>query len=693
MTRRAPFPLLVVSLALATACSPPDAGRPDFVAAAYLRLVAAEDARPAGGDDLELLLRGTRSPAPALRAVAARALGRLEDPRHVEAIASLLSDPDPSVRREAANAVAQAVHRGDGAPALPLLLAATSHEADPAVLGVLARSLGRLRVEGPDRAAVARALVALSRPAGGDASRFQMEGVVLGMAAFVGRLRGEAPPEALRRRLAELAAYGLDAPAGDVSAMRVRGVAVATHAALGLEAGEAEALLRDPAAEVRRAVAARLAALPEAERPRVAASALSDPSPQVRLEAVRRGLAPPPLSGEACLLLLATAGADADAHVRHAALDALATPCPDRGGQSSRLAEWAGPLAEGASEWHAPAHALAALAAVDPARASGPARTSAGHPVAFARTWVAMAAGRAGDATLLRELAGDASPNVRTEALRGLASVAGRGADPELLQALRDADDNQLLLAVAGLLAGTDARADAADAALGALERISQPRWETLRDARMALLDLVDATGDTTLVPRVEPYLRDYDPAMAKRAADLLLGWTGKRWIDAPRGSPRLAVPTLEELGAMERGSVVLHMARGGAIHVRLMPWQAPTNAARFWRLAREGALDGLTFHRVAANFVVQGGSPGANEYAGHGAYTRDEVGLVPNWRGTVGLSTRGRDTGDGQIYVNLVDNVRLDHDYTIFGVVMAGMDVVDAVLEGDVIRRVEVFD
>ena len=141
----------------------------------------------------------------------------------------------------------------------------------------------------------------------------------------------------------------------------------------------------------------------------------------------------------------------------------------------------------------------------------------------------------------------------------------------------------------------------------------------------------------------------------------------------------------------MEEATVLLHMARGGTIEVRLLPWQAPTNAVRFFRMALGGELDGLTFHRWAPDFVIQGGSPGANEYAGHGAFTRDEVGLAQNWRGTVGLSTRGRDTGDGQIYVNLVDNVRLDHDYTVFGVVVAGMDVVDAVLEGDVIERAEV--
>ena len=111
----------------------------------------------------------------------------------------------------------------------------------------------------------------------------------------------------------------------------------------------------------------------------------------------------------------------------------------------------------------------------------------------------------------------------------------------------------------------------------------------------------------------------------------------------------------------------------------------------RFARLVSSGYFEGLTFHRVVTNFVLQGGSPGANEYSGTAAYTRDELGLVSHWRGTVATSTRGRDTGDGQIFINLVDNLRLNHDYTVFGEVVSGMDVTDQVAEGDVIVRASV--
>src|SRR5690606_25297359 len=190
------------------------------------------------------------------------------------------------------------------------------------------------------------------------------------------------------------------------------------------------------------------------------------------------------------------------------------------------------------------------------------------------------------------------------------------------------------------------------------------------------------------LSPRVRRYLRDFDPDLADRAATVLEAWTGTRPEVGPAPLPRLPLPTFDEAVRLAQTAFVLEMQDGAEIEVRLLPFDAPTNAARFARLSRSGYFDGLTLHRIVPNFVAQGGSPGANEYTGDGPFTRDELG-VPNWRGTVGLSTRGRDTGDAQFYINLVDNVRLDHEYTVFAVVTRGMDVVDRLLEGAVIRRV----
>ena len=71
----------------------------------------------------------------------------------------------------------------------------------------------------------------------------------------------------------------------------------------------------------------------------------------------------------------------------------------------------------------------------------------------------------------------------------------------------------------------------------------------------------------------------------------------------------------------------------------------------------------------------------------------RDEVGLRPHLRGSVGVSTRGRDTGDAQIFVDLVDLPRLDHIYTVFAEVSGGFETLDAIVEGDVIERAEIVE
>jgi len=219
---------------------------------------------------------------------------------------------------------------------------------------------------------------------------------------------------------------------------------------------------------------------------------------------------------------------------------------------------------------------------------------------------------------------------------------------------------------------------------------VSALRRETSRDARTALLERVRQLGNASDAPRVRPYLRDFDPAVASLAADILGALTGTRPEPAPVPLPRLALPTFAQAAELANSRVIMRMASGDTIELRLLPFEAPTNAWRFARLARAGYYNGLTLHRVVPNFVVQGGSPRANEYAGDGPFTRDEVG-APNWRGTVGLSTRGRDTGDAQIYFNLIDNVRLDHDYTVLAEVTRGMQHVDRLLEGAVIRTISV--
>jgi cyclophilin family peptidyl-prolyl cis-trans isomerase len=250
-----------------------------------------------------------------------------------------------------------------------------------------------------------------------------------------------------------------------------------------------------------------------------------------------------------------------------------------------------------------------------------------------------------------------------------------------------------LILEAAKALEGAPTTASLGDALFVALDRISLERRETSRDPRMELLARIETMGGSNRESRLRPYLTDFDAAIAERAAQILRKWGVANATAAPRPMPPIPVP-LTEISSLRDARVRVTMAPasgGGSFELRLFVDEAPATIRTFAALAVKGYYDGLTFHRVVTNFVIQGGSPGANEYVGNNRYLRDELGLRSHERGTLGISTRGRDTGDAQIFVNLIDNWRLDHDYTVFAEVVRGMDVVDAVLEGDVIARVDI--
>jgi cyclophilin family peptidyl-prolyl cis-trans isomerase len=251
------------------------------------------------------------------------------------------------------------------------------------------------------------------------------------------------------------------------------------------------------------------------------------------------------------------------------------------------------------------------------------------------------------------------------------------------------ATDAQLLLGAATALAGSPAREQATAALLRALDRTTRERRETSRDARVALLTRVHQLGSAPTAPVLFPYLRDFDPVVAESAAVMLTEWTGRPQRAAPRRIPPAPV-AWSEVEAL-RGRLFRFTIGAGVVDEELNLDDAPVTVVRLARLVRRGYFDRLTLHRVVPNFVLQGGSPGANEYAGDGPFLRDELGPLSHQRGTLGVSTRGRDTGDGQIFVNLVDNPRLDFEYTVWGRVVSGMELLDAAHEGELIRRVEI--
>ena len=682
--------LLAAALAaLLTSCAdapPPPSG----AQAAYAEIVAEEDAR--GETGLERVQAHMESDDPEVRAMAVRALGRLEDRGRIAQLGEMLDDPDPEVRMAAATAMAQSVYGDDPGSVLPHLAARIEHETDPEVLGGLATNLGRLSFRSAEqRAAGGSALAAAGqrlRELVDDSGPLGWLGLARGIEAFA---RSAGTGDALSQELLEIArslTNGDTTIARQPGMVRIRRLAAAalTHANR-LAPEDMARLLADADWGVRRQ------ALIAATRHGTAAAeaipaGLGDPGPSVRVEALRaHDEWARPAAG--CAALLAALD-DPDPDVVATALGLLGVPCAEAGAQRQALASRVAALGDNDSDWRGPARALQALAGIAPGEVGDEIRRFARHGNPFVRAWAARAAGRAGEVGVLGELAGDEDPNVREAALRGLGAVVGGGGRDHYLAAL-ESDDPQLVMTAARMASAHVPTETNVSALLAPLARFTAARRETERDVRVALLEAIAAVGGLSS-DDLTPYLADFDPVVADRAAALLTESTGSAHEAAPRRLPRTPPPDAARIAALAGSQVVLHMAGLGDIVIALRPDLAATNADRFARLAREGYFDGLTFHRVVPNFVIQGGSPHANEYMGDGPYSRDEISDHPHWRGTVGLSTRGRDTGDAQIFINLVDNVRLDFNYTIYGEVVEGMEIVDAVQEGAVIERAEVI-
>jgi len=702
--------------------------------ALLVRMLVEEDHRPAPAD-AAALNAGLASGTPLLRRFAVRGFGRLEDPTALTEIAPLLDDPDAAVRAQAANAVAQSVYNEPSTVAADLLRERLSTETDAAVQGALAQALGRLRFSAPaDLDQTQTTLIELTRGA-------PLETLVPTLRGLESLARGNRDEVELSSdtvaRLIELTRYGRRGAEGFVepaedgavspettlAAARVRRLAVATlAAAAALDGATVEAALYDPDVEVRRLAAGTTGTIADAATlPILVQIALADDAGPVRYEGLR-GYARRLRSQEGCVPIL-TAVEDTDAHVALLAIDLLGQGCRGVGAAATENAPVATLLAEiarstpglpdpgsvrsadrdGVNEpiaaaissaappvaWHRGAHALVSLARLRPADAATLLPAFALHPTWQVRMYAARAAGTVGAVDTLEQLVQDPRPNVATAALSGLRANLGEAASGSAIMALAG-DDYELLMTAAGALEGsTDGRAVATLTAT--LARLTAQQRETSRDPRVALLRRIGELGAVANADDLRPYLTDFDPRVADLAAEILTAWTDEDVAAAPVPLAAQPFPPDTDLLQLEGATARIYMQGGGIIDVMLHPFEAPTNVARFARQARDGYFEGLTFHRVVPNFVVQGGSPDANEFVGDGPYSRDEVDTRSQLRGTVGISTRGRDTGDSQLFINLVDNVRLDHNYTIIGTIASGMDTVDAALEGATIERITI--
>lgn len=620
------------------------------------------------------------APTPEERRQAVLALGRAEV--WSPAIGTALGDPDPRVRAEAANAAAQSL----AGPATPsadmvaevatLVRAALVKETHDDAGAAMLDALGRIGAT-PELAATTAATltVALSTPR------------VLGAALGLESLLRKQPRTVLDAGAVAAMRAAAISPAHDARVRRLLFLALTSGARIDVATASTGA--DDPDWQVRRLALLAMAS-PAIERtPRAPEAAavvtrrLTDPAFQVRLEAAK-------VAGRFgdCAGVFARTR-DAVVAVVLQALDSLPASC----GADAAVAPALQAMATDPSRrWQVTTRALAALARWSPARAAPLAAAPAcvAHPVWQARAAVAAVAGRLALESTLVTLAADVEPNVRAAALDGLAAMNSPRLAALAVTNLKTTDF-QLARTAALRLKGAPATREITAALLDSLAGLTALDADTSRDPRTAILERLGEQATTADVADLRAYLTDVDPEIARAAATLCARLApAASCLAAPRSRVR---PTLS---AAERAALPTHatieMRAGGRIELELFVEEAPATVARIARLARAGYYNGLTFHRWVPNFVIQGGSPAANEYAGDSKFMDDELGRIPHLRGHVGISTRGRHTGDAQIFIDLLDLPRLDHDYTVFARVVGGMDVADQVLEGDVIARVVVW-
>ena len=617
----------------------------------------------------ELLIGLLDHASPRVRARAALGLGRIEDAAGREPLERTLADPGPSfeVRRMAAFALGQL---GDSASE-PALIGRLGVERHPAIRLELWRALGRLGGEAT-LAASARAH-GMDRPAG------------LVVAGLVARRMGRAAADV---------PHLVEALADDDGEARAAALYAFSRSTPG------------PLPDAARQAAARGLTSELGSERETAVRVLSRGCGGV-LEAVRAGLRSPVLGAHQRAALLAgvarTEGEAATAALV-AALRAELAHMPDpealiRTRFHVVLAAARGlegrTLGEEQREQLEEAWALVGARRGDAPIARRRSALSCALGVALGAPevcppWIrARLEGReGGDLTRLRALARHESARVRMAALEALAAT-GADVSADLRAALADPD-----LPVVAVAASAAATMELKDPEIG---RALLAAWERAhRDGDLEVGgDLLRAMGtlEVAAVAAFEAALGSGQLALARLAAAELEKRRGERPEIARRPVPafdRVALRSHSE----ERAPIPVAVeTEVGTIHLELLPAWAPRTVDSFLRLAADGYFDGLTFHRVVQNFVIQGGDPRGDGWGGPGATLRCENNPLPYVTGSVGMALAGKDTGGSQWFITHAAQPHLLGTYPVFARVSRGQGVVDAIVEGDRILSVRRLD
>lgn len=594
-----------------------------------------------------------------MRELSAVALGRIGDPRGRPLLEGLLVDRQPQVRRAAAFSLGLLGVKDAGSALL-----AAARDAD--------RETGRLAVE-----ALARLGAPLAQATAAVAPLPEAE------------RRARLLPSLFRFKdpgIVAIAAAGLSDP--DPS-LHARAAYALARNPLPEGVPRLRQLLSDPDPQVRAWAARGIGLAGEGAdlkllRPLVEGGETASAGPLIealraaaRLVSEGKAAAPPDWKP-----LLAAMLADSRPGVRITALEAAGAWLLDDALGEALAARAAG------SDSREREVALLALARAGDPRAIELTRAAARSPGAAMRAIAAQAAGQLHAASILEALATDASPAVRAAVLQARLD-AGPSASETAAAALADPDAAVRATALEWLAQHPELPTERLGAALTAAlhDRMADARVGAVRAlvarAKAVESERQEVIGGLSRLVETPEYLlrREVMAALAE------LGLP--RVAVGPAAPPRDVSVYRQILQETGRPRMVDLVTRHGTLRIRLDCPEAPLTCLNLLHLATQGFYEGLTFHRVVPDFVVQGGDPRGDGWGGPGYELRDEVTRRRFERGAIGMALSGPDTAGSQFFVTLAPQPHLDGTFTAFGQVVAGDDVLDQIVQGETIERV----
>ncbi|MFN3413498.1 MAG: peptidylprolyl isomerase [Thermoanaerobaculum sp.] len=307
-------------------------------------------------------------------------------------------------------------------------------------------------------------------------------------------------------------------------------------------------------------------------------------------------------------------------------------------------------------------------------------------PDPFFRRWAVRALRYlpAGEELLLKALA-DPETSVRLSAAEVAGKLGAASLSAELAKLLSD-PDSAVRLQTAESLFALGRAPDPALLAKLLEQELAGPASETAVDLVRLLGKPQNLSPEAASALEKARYSRV--PAVALAAWEELFRHGRVRAFPAgTAGKPLAAYSEMAAFAAKPRYGEVVTVR--GTFTVTLSTEEAPITTYSLCQLAEKKFFDGLTFHRVVSNFVVQGGDPRADGWGGPGFFLPDELSRKPFTAGSVGMALAGPDTGGSQFFVTLTDQPHLTGRYPRVGTVASGLEVVRRLQMGDRILRI----